>query len=314
MSKLNRDAFTQFAKLVLGYTVIVILWGAFVRATGSGAGCGAHWPLCNGELIPRSPSVARIIEFSHRLSSGLSLALVLALVLQSRRVFAVGHPVRRAAIWAFVFIIGEALVGAMLVLLKLVAGNDSGLRAIVIGLHLLNSFLLLFWLTRVVFLAKTEVATSTAPARAVFISRVGILTCLIAVAITGAAGAIAALGDTLFPVTSLADGLAQDFSPAAHYLIKLRKWHPIFACSTMLYVVFQTMVLPGWFPGVVNRRLGTIVCCLVIFQVFGGFLNLILLAPVWMQLFHLLCADAIWITLSLWYFSTGQPAADEAAS
>lgn len=310
MSKLNRDKFTQFAKLVLGYTVIVILWGAFVRATGSGAGCGAHWPLCNGELIPHSPDMARIIEFSHRLSSGLSLVLVLALVTMSRRVFAVGHPVRRAAIWAFVFIIGEALVGGMLVLLKLVAGNDSGLRALVIGLHLLNSFFLLFWLTRVVYLAKTELVASTASARALFIARASILTCMVALAITGMAGAIAALGDTLFPVNSLADGLAQDIAPTAHYLIKLRKWHPIFACATMLYLAIQTMALPSWLPGVVNRRLGTIVFCLVIFQVFGGFLNLILLAPVWMQLFHLLTADVIWITLCLWYFSTGQPAAD----
>jgi heme a synthase len=309
MSTLNRDKFTQFAKLVLSYTVIVILWGAFVRATGSGAGCGAHWPLCNGEIIPHSPDMGRIIEFSHRLSSGLCLALVIALVTISRRVFAEGHLVRRAAIWALVFIIGEALVGGMLVLLKLVAGNDSGLRAIVIGLHLLNSFFLLFWLARVVYLAKNEFVAPTAPARSVLISRVCIFSCMVALAITGMAGAIAALGDTLFPVKSLADGLAQDFAPAAHYLIKLRKWHPIFACFTMLYLAIQTMALPAWFPGVVNRRLGTIVFCLVIFQVFGGFLNLILLAPVWMQLFHLLTADVIWIALCFWYFSTGQPSA-----
>lgn len=306
MSKLNRETFTTFAKIVLGYTVIVILWGAFVRATGSGAGCGAHWPLCNGELIPRSPDLARVIEFSHRLSSGLSLVLVLLLVVGSRRVFAVGHPVRRAAFWSFIFIIGEALVGGMLVLLKLVAGNDSVLRAVVIALHLLNSFLLLCWLARVAFLAPKDLRASMVPIRSINMTRFCVLTCMVALALTGGAGAIAALGDTLFPVKSLADGFAQDFSPAAHFLIKLRVWHPILACSTMLYIVGQTIFLSAKFPGVSSQKLGTLIFCLVIFQVFAGFMNLVLLAPVWMQLFHLLMADVIWISLCVWYFGIGQ--------
>ena len=42
--------FAKYAWGVLAYNLVVILWGAFVRATGSGAGCGSHWPLCNGEV------------------------------------------------------------------------------------------------------------------------------------------------------------------------------------------------------------------------------------------------------------------------
>ena len=50
----NQRNFTRFAWLTLGFLILVILWGAFVRATGSGAGCGNHWPLCNGVVVPLS--------------------------------------------------------------------------------------------------------------------------------------------------------------------------------------------------------------------------------------------------------------------
>jgi heme a synthase len=302
----TRKAFAKFSKLVLAYTVVVIMWGAYVRATGSGAGCGDHWPLCNGELIPRNPGIERIIEFSHRLSSGLSLMLVVGLVMAARRIFSVGHPARRAAVWSLVFILGEALVGGMLVVLKLVAGNDSVLRAIVIALHLLNSFLLLFWLTKVAFLAPEDRTPTSNAARAISMARLCVLTCMAAIVATGAAGAIAALGDSLFPIASLAEGLAQDASPTAHFLIRLRVWHPIFACFSMIYIVVQSLLLPRLFKGVVVRKIAWMIGGLVFVQVLGGFVNMILLAPVWMQLFHLMMADLIWILLCIWYFSVGQ--------
>jgi heme A synthase len=95
----------------------VILWGAFVRATGSGAGCGSHWPLCNGELVPRAPQVETVIEFIHRATSGLAFLLVLGLFVLAWRVYPKGDLVRRAAALSFLFIVTEALVGAGLVLL-----------------------------------------------------------------------------------------------------------------------------------------------------------------------------------------------------
>ncbi len=64
----------------LAYNVLVILWGAYVRISGSGAGCGAHWPLCDGQVIPRSFTLERVVEFSHRGSSGVSGLLALAVV------------------------------------------------------------------------------------------------------------------------------------------------------------------------------------------------------------------------------------------
>src|ERR1019366_2527076 len=104
--------FARYAWAVLGYNLAVVLWGAFVRATGSGAGCGNHWPLCNGGLTPHSPAVAPIIEFTHRVTSGLDLALVALLVIWAFRGFPPGHAVRRMAVFSGVFLMTEALIGA----------------------------------------------------------------------------------------------------------------------------------------------------------------------------------------------------------
>jgi heme A synthase len=300
-----RKQFAKYSWIVLGYTVIVIMWGAYVRATGSGAGCGEHWPTCNGEIIPRAPSLARIIEFSHRLSSGLSLLLVGGLVVWSRRVYAKGHLARRAAMWSLGFIVGEALVGAMLVLLQLVAGNDSVLRAVVIAIHLVNTFLLLFWLTRVVVVANWDYGLSSEMPPAAARARFNVMLCMVSLIVTGASGAIVALGDTLFPVKSLAQGMAADFSPTAHFLIRLRVLHPVIAMVATGYILLQAFVLPRVFSSLVSRKIGLIVAGLIVLQMCGGFLNLVLLAPVWMQLFHLMLADVTWIALCVWYFNIG---------
>jgi len=124
MTRLHR-----FAWVVLGWNLAVILWGAFVRASGSGAGCGAHWPLCNGEVLPRAPALATMVEFTHRATSGVALLLVLALVLWVFRSRPAGHPARRAAAMAGALILTEAAVGAGLVLFRLVAQDESVARA-----------------------------------------------------------------------------------------------------------------------------------------------------------------------------------------
>src|SRR5919197_2484990 len=129
--------------LVLG----VILWGAYVRATGSGAGCGAHWPLCNGEFVPRSPAAQTLVEFTHRLSSGLALLFALALPLWTFRVTPPRHPARSAAVWCLIFMLLEAAIGAGLVLFQLVAHDPSIARAYAMSAHLVNTFLLLAAIT-----------------------------------------------------------------------------------------------------------------------------------------------------------------------
>src|SRR6476619_8099844 len=136
----------RFTWVVLIYNVAVIVWGAYVRATGSGAGCGAHWPLCNGEIIPRSGRVATLIEFSHRLTSGAALAAVVFLLIWTWRACRPGHPARRGAALAMFFMLTEAGVGAGLVLFQLVADNASFARAMFLSVHLINTFTLLAFL------------------------------------------------------------------------------------------------------------------------------------------------------------------------
>src|SRR5690606_29935869 len=136
-----------YAWTVLAYNLGVILWGAFVRATGSGAGCGSHWPLCDGQLVPAAPSVAMLIEYSHRLTSGLALISVVVLLWLARRERPAGDPARRAAAWTVVFMLLEAGVGAGLVLFELVADNATMARALFMAVHLANTFVLVAWLT-----------------------------------------------------------------------------------------------------------------------------------------------------------------------
>src|ERR671937_2450642 len=135
--------FRRFAWGVLIYNVAVIAWGALVRATGSGAGCGQHWPMCNGQVVPISPAMETAIEFTHRATSGIALVLVAALVVCARRAFPRGHAARRAAGFSALFIVTEALLGAGLVLFGWVAKDASAGRGFAMALHLANTFLLL---------------------------------------------------------------------------------------------------------------------------------------------------------------------------
>lgn len=303
---MTQKSFTRYAYFVIWYVVAVIMWGAFVRATGSGAGCGEHWPTCNGQVLPRTDDVKMMIEFSHRVTSGVSLICVLGLVWFSKRLYPKTHAVRRAASWSFAFICGEAAVGAMLVLLALVANNDSVLRALVIALHLLNTFLLLYWL---VYTAESsKLSTSEVkpwPWKGV---RAPLFACLVIFCITGSTGAIVALGDTLFPSASLAEGLAADFSPATHFLIRLRVLHPVIAVLGSVYMLIQLSALPRDFVGLVDPKRAKVVTWLLLAQLAGGVVNVILLAPVPMQMFHLVLADITWIALVALYFDARQRA------
>ena len=297
------NRFQTYAWIVLGYTALVIMWGAYVRATGSGAGCGEHWPMCNGEVIPRTGTLKTLIEFSHRMTSGLSLVAVVGLVIGAFRVFPKGHPSRRGALWSLGFIFGEAAVGAGLVMLSLVANNTSALRAVVIAAHLVNTFLLLFWMTYTARQATLGQSQREVPVRhRMPLVHLGL--CMVTFVLIGAAGAIVALGDTLFPAKSLAEGFAQDFAPTAHFLIQLRIYHPMIAVLGTGYVLLEMLLLPRLYRGYVSRGGAAIVALLMATQVAGGVLNWMLLAPVWMQMAHLLLADGVWISLCLLYMGT----------
>src|SRR5687767_3844464 len=137
----------SLAWVTLVYNVAVVLWGAYVRATGSGAGCGSHWPLCNGVVVPRDARIETLIEFTHRITSGIALIAVIVLAVWAYRSFPKGHRVRSAAMLSLALTVVEALLGAGLVLFELVTDNASGLRAFSMIAHLLNTFVLIGVLT-----------------------------------------------------------------------------------------------------------------------------------------------------------------------
>ncbi len=216
-----KPSLARLAWLVLGWNVLVILWGAFVRATGSGAGCGAHWPLCNGEVLPRAPELATLVELTHRVTSGMALLAVFYLAWRVFRGRPAGHPARRAATASVIFILSEAAVGAGLVLFRLVADNESVARALFMSVHLMNTFVLLACLTLTAHFASDDTRPSLDAASAWPFALAGL-----ALLLVGTSGAIAALGDTLYPAGSLLSGLAADLSPTAHLLVRLRLAHP----------------------------------------------------------------------------------------
>jgi len=288
--------FAKYVWFVLVFNLVVIMWGAYVRATGSGAGCGNHWPLCNGVVLPRSEQIETMIEFVHRLSSGTAFLLVVGMLIWAWRVYPRGNIVRKAVVFSMVFMITEALVGAGLVLFELVADNVSSARAFSISVHLVNTFLLLaclsltgWWASggKPVVIRKGDVK--------VWLLGMG----FIGVLILGMSGALTALGDTLFPVSSLEEGLRQDFSSAAHFLIRLRILHPTIAILVSAYL----FIVINWVLAKVkmheNKILGRLIILLLLLQLLAGLINVVLLAPVWMQLVHLFLSDTVWICLVL---------------
>jgi cytochrome c oxidase assembly protein subunit 15 len=288
-------AFRRFAWGVLAYNLLVVLWGALVRATGSGAGCGAHWPLCNGVVVPRAPAVETLIELAHRATSGLSLLLVLALVLSALVAFPARHAARRAALAAGVLILTEAGVGAALVLFRWVAHDTSAARGWVVAIHLLNTFFLLGALALAAAFADRPAGLALrgrGPVAAAFGLAIATL------AVSGATGAIAALGDTLYPSLSFVEGLSREFSGAAPLLLRLRTVHPPAAVAAAIVLVAAVRIALRA-PSRRARRIGVGLLAVLGAELCAGALNVLLLAPVWLQLVHLALADLAWLGVIL---------------
>lgn len=290
----------RFSWFVIAFNLAVILWGAYVRATGSGAGCGRHWPLCDGEVLPRDPGVDTLIEFSHRVSSGVAFLLVLALLVIVFRNFRQNHPARIGAVLSMVFITTEALIGAGLVLFELVAEDESIARGYSISVHLINTLILLGCLTLTsLWVSGRGRISLQVPTRLKWLIGTG----LVGVLLIGVSGAIAALGDTLFPPESIAEGFAQEISPTAHIFVRLRILHPTIAAIVGAVLIALTMQeRPDGFAAGLEWSEGAL-RGLVGIQLVAGVVNVFLLAPVWMQLVHLLLADLVWITLVAYSFS-----------
>jgi cytochrome c oxidase assembly protein subunit 15 len=290
----------RLAVATLVYTLVVIAWGAYVRASGSGAGCGAHWPLCNGEVVPRPESIETVIELTHRITSGFALVAVVALAVAVFRGSSPGDGARVAAVASVVFMLTEAAVGAGLVLLEYVADNASAARAWWMAGHLMNTFLLLAALAATVWWTGPGAGAVRAEASAA--ARVVAAACVVTVLLAGASGGVAALGDTLYPASTLAEGVRQDFAPGAALLVRLRVFHPALALVAALTLVLAVPFLART-AGRRARVAGRILTALVVAQLLAGSVNLVLLAPIPLQIVHLVLADLLWLGLVFFLFT-----------
>jgi heme a synthase len=287
-------ALAAFGWATLGYNVTVILWGAYVRVTGSGAGCGNHWPLCDGLVIPPTQRVQTLIEFTHRMMSGIALLAIVSFCIWTRRVVRKNQPARYAASAAALLIVSEAALGAVLVLFKHVSQDKSVARAVWLSLHSANTMLLLGAIALTVFWSSKPFC-SLLPWSRPYATRIATLLLML---IVGATGAVTALGDTLFPAASLRTAIAQDFSTGSYYLLRLRIFHPVMALVTIMSLSWVVASLRRSGSRIL-KRLAAMVLALVLPQLTLGALNLVLLAPAWLQIVHLLVADVLWVAMVL---------------
>ena len=291
------SSFAGYAWFALVYNIVVILWGVFLRASKSGDGCGQHWLTCHGEVIPSAPEMKTVIEFSHRLTSGLAFIVVLALLVWAFRKFAKGHPIRKTAVISFIFIVTEALVGAGLVLTGNTAETLTASRPFWMAGHLINTFILLAFLSLTAWFASGG-KTFNFKAQPKVLLFLGIA--VLGIFLVGMSGSVAALSSMLFPSETLTEGVAKDFSDASHVLLRLRVSHPILSIMVAVFLVF----LAGWFKSkaVGNFRVNrwaNVLTILIVVQIAFGALTLLTLAPIVMQIGHLFLADAVWIVFVL---------------
>jgi heme A synthase len=212
------------------------------------------------------------------------------------RYYPKGNLVRKGAVLSMIFIITEALVGAGLVLFEWVADDASSGRVISIAVHLINTFILLAFLALTAWWASTESKMYFAGRK--FLTS-GFVLGFLGVILIGVTGAITALGDTLFPSNSIFEGIQADFSNPAHFLIRLRIWHPIIAVVVGFYLMFLGVLISLFYESETIKRLAWILFCGVILQLVAGLINVLLLAPIWMQILHLFLADFVWISFVL---------------
>lgn len=301
------------------YTLLVILWGAWVRISHSGDGCGDTWPLCQGQLIPDSQLKKTWVEYSHRFTSGLYGLLVLALFFWiKKQTFHSLFQIKRWSFWVLIFMITEALLGAKLVIFKLVNLNDSLWRVIVMSLHQLNSFLLVGFTVRLLCAALEykwfpELSVLSANKKPERMQKNKYLLMILVLAMTGA---WAALSTTLFPSVSLLEGFIKDFAMDSHSILKIRITHPILAVSFGIYMIYYFVnKYSDWKESVgaseghikyqnldaIIGKLAKAMAFSVALAVLVGIITLLSLSPTSLKLIHLTLAHILWI-LGVFYY------------
>jgi heme A synthase len=300
--KLSR--FATYAWLTLLVTFVVILWGDVVQATGSGDGCGAHWPVCNGEVLPAFAGRETVIEFTHRLTSGFVFLMSAGLFVWSRRAFPKGHLVRKGANFSLFFMFTESLVGAALVLFRLVGQDASLTRAIVAPIHLVNTLFLIGAITLTAWFASGGKPFRWRHQGAVSSL---LITGFVSLVVIAVMGAITSLGDAIFPVRNTAEAMERSMTAGEHFLVRLRIYHPFAAIGLGLFIIVAARVIATLRPTPTAQNLSLAIFVIYLLQLAAGFLNVALSAILPTQLLHLFLADSLWM---LWVLLTASALAE----
>lgn len=280
---------------VLWLTVAVVIGGALVRATDSGAGCGESWPICGGQIIPEIGNYHTAIEVSHRLMTGLLGFFVIALYVLVRRDFPKQHRLYRAVVVGGILLIVESLLGASLVIFGWVEFDASIARLIVVPLHLVNTFMLVGAFTVTAFFASGGNGFRIHLDRTrdkLLVAGLGV------VLLIGATGALNALADTLIQSDALRQAGDGEFLVTEPVLRRVRAIHPFVAIIGGLGIYMLVRYLATGASRTV-RRLALGIQGIVWLQFIVGLLNIALEVPLETQLIHLFVADVLWIALVL---------------
>ena len=275
---------SSLATAGLTTSILSILAGAIVRATGSGDGCGASWPTCNGRVIPSLETSSEIIEFSHRSISGVLLIVTLLLFVKSKDP---DTPLLHKKIINYLtfFVLLEAAIGAVIVIYEWVGLNSSLPRIIAVPLHLVNTFALLGFYTLIFYLlSESENKLSN-----FFDKRIKIAFVLFF--LTGATGSITALADVLFPSASFVEGFIEDFDSTSEVLTRLRILHPFVSTILSIFLFSESNRFKKEFAIDTST-----IKVLVIVGVILGVLNVVSNIILPLSILHLLLADLLWIT------------------
>ena len=274
----------SYTKLGIVLSILSILAGAFVRATGSGDGCGSTWPTCKGKIIPQLSDTSEVVEFSHRSVSGILLIVTLIIFIKSRNM-SKGSIVRTTVNFLTFFVVFEAAIGAVIVLYEWVGLNSSLPRIIAVPIHLVNTFGLLacYAILYKVLLNNFKNIKQLWDRRFVFIAFLFLL--------SGATGSITALADVLFPSASFYEGLMEDFDRTSEVLTRLRILHPMVATGLSVALIIESRKVQKDYK--INVKFFQI---LVFIAVILGVLNVLSNILLLLSILHLAIADLLWIT------------------
>ena len=274
----------SYTKLGIVLSILSILAGAFVRATGSGDGCGSTWPTCKGKIIPQLSDTSEIIEFSHRSISGILLIVTLIIFTKSRNM-SKGSIIRTTVNFLTFFVVFEAAIGAVIVLYEWVGLNSSLPRIVAVPIHLVNTFGLLacYAILYKVLLNNFKNIKQLWDRRFVFIAFLFLL--------SGATGSITALADVLFPSASFYEGLMEDFDRTSELLTRLRILHPMVATGLSVALIIESRKVQKDYK--IDVKFFQI---LVFIAVILGVLNVLSNILLLLSILHLAIADLLWIT------------------